>query len=198
MTSLLTLTPDLTEERPAKSSLPWVWFGFFFVAAFLIEETLTFVLEMDEAFTTIVLIVIAVAGWIYWLFCVYRFHKVLKEVSANRYPISGAEAVGKHFIPFYNLVWVFRWPNALSDYVNQRGRVKMASGNLLGVVLLLSMLTGRFLDAGLGLSATFAIGMYISAKLRRHVELIGELDKLPPPPDPSWFKDARRAENQEA
>ncbi len=198
MTSLLTLTPDLIEERPAKSSLPWVWFGFFFVAAFLIEETLMFVLEMDEAFGTFVLIAIGLAGWIFWLFCVYRFHKVLKEVSANSYPISGGEAVGKHFIPFYNLVWVFRWPNALSDYVNRRGRVKMVSGNLLGVVLLVSMLISRFFDGAIGLTATFAVGMYISAKLRRHIEFIGEPSKLPPPPDPAWFKDARPAENQEA
>ena len=196
MTPLLT-TPDQEQERPARSSLPWVWFGFFFVAAFLLEETLMIVLELDEDASTLVLVATGLAGWIYWLFCVHRFHKILKEVSANRYPISGAEAVGKHFIPFYNLVWVFRWPSALSDYLNRHGRAKMASGNLIGLLLLLSMLTSRFLDGGVGMTGMFALGMYMSAKLRTHIQSIGAPANLPPPPDPNWFKDPQPVGNQQ-
>lgn len=189
MFTSLTLTPNPNEEVPNRSSLPWVWLGFLFAAAFLIEETLMIVLGLDQSVATVVLILIAIAGWIYWLFCVSRFHQVLHEISGNRYPISNLEAVGKHFIPFYNLVWIFRWPAAMSEYVNQRQRVKMVSGNLLGGLLLMSLLTSRFLDGGVGLTGTFAVGMYISAKLGRHVELIGALrDRLPPPPDPSWSR----------
>ena len=145
-------------------------------------------LDLDEEMVTAQLILIALAGWIYWLFCVFRFHKILLEISRNHYPISSGEAVWKHFIPFYNLYWTFHWPSAMSDYLNRRERVKMVSGNLLGAVLLVSALTARFFDGGIGLTGTFVIGMYISARLRQHVELIRDSspDMLPPPPDPNW------------
>jgi len=184
----LTITPEIFEELPAKSSPPWVWFGFIFVVAFIVEETMIVLLELDQSASGIVLIVIALSGWIYWLFCVSRFHKILGEISRGHYPITGAEAALKHLIPFYNLVWIFRWPAAISDYLNRRERVTMVSGNLLGLFLLLSLLVGRFFDAGIGLTGTFLVGMYISAKLRKHVELIGgSRDQLPPPPDPAMF-----------
>jgi hypothetical protein len=188
MFTSLMLTPDALEEVPAKSSLPWVWFGFLFVAAFIAEETLMFALDLDPAVAKLVLVLLGLAGWIYWLFCVSRFHNILCEISRNHYPISGAEAAWKHFIPFYNLYWTFRWPSAMSDYLNRRDRVKMVSGNLLGAVLLLSALTARFFDGGIGLTGTFAVGMYISSKLGQHVDLIksSSPEMLPPPPDPNW------------
>lgn len=188
MYTSLSITSDAVDELPAKSSLPWVWFGFFFVAAFIIEETLMIAFDLDQSIASVVLILIALAGWIYWLFCVSRFHNILREISRNHYPITGAEAAWKHLIPFYNLVWIFRWPTAMSEYLNRHERVKMVSGNLLGVVLLISLLIGRFVDGGVGLAGTLTVGLYMSAKLRKHVELIKVLqDKLPPPPDASLF-----------
>jgi hypothetical protein len=184
----ITLTPDALEELPARSSLPWVWFGFLFVVALIVEETLLFALELDPGVANLVFMVLALAGWIYWLFCVSRFNNILREVSRNHYPITGAEAVGKHFIPFYNLVWIFRWPAAISSYLNGRARVRMVSGNILGAILLVSLITARFVDAGVGLAGMFLVGMYISAKLRRHVELIGAPNNLPPLPDPNWYQ----------
>jgi len=185
----LSITPDTFTELPAKSPLPWVWFGFFFAAAFVIEETLMIALELDRDVGKSVLILIAIAGWIFWFFCVSRFHQILREMSRNNYPITSFEAVGKHFIPFYNFVWVFRWPAAMSEYLNRRDRVNMVSGNLLGLFLLLSAFISRLLDGGVGLTATFAVGMYISAKLRRHMELVKGLsaDLLPPLPDETLF-----------
>ena len=132
MYTSLSLTSDsLADEVPPKSSLPWVWFGFFFVAAFLIEETLAVVLELDDKSTQLVLIVIGIAGIIYWFFCVHRFHKVLGEISRRQYPIGAGEAVGKSLIPFYNLVWFFTWCSTMSEYLNRHERVRMVSGNLL-------------------------------------------------------------------
>jgi hypothetical protein len=47
MYTSLSLTSDsLPDEVRARSSFPWVWFGFFFVAAFLIEETLDLALDL--------------------------------------------------------------------------------------------------------------------------------------------------------
>lgn len=188
MFNSIMLTPDALEELPPRSSLPWVWFGFLFVVAFVAEETLLFALDLDPNVAKLVLVAISLSGYIYWLVCVSRFNTILREVSRNHYPITGAEAAWKHFIPFYNLVWIFRWPAAISEYLNGRGRVRMVSGNLLGAILLVSLLTGRFFDSGVGLTGMFVVGMYISAKLRRHVELIGAPGKLPPLPDPNWYQ----------
>ena len=91
-TSLSITSEPVNDELPAKSSLPWVWFGFLFVAAFIIEETLMIALELDPSVSRLVLILIGLAGWIYWLFCVSRFHKVLGEISRNQYPIDPGEA----------------------------------------------------------------------------------------------------------
>ena len=188
MFTSLNLTPDNLDELPPKSSLPWVWFGFFFSAAFITEETVMIAFELDEAVADLVLRLIGIAGSIYWLFCVARFNRILREISRNQYPITGAEAAWKHFIPFYNLVWIFRWPKAMSDYLNGRDRVTMISGNVLGVFLLLSLLVGRFFDSGVGMTGTFIVGMYISNKLRKHIELIGtSRNRLPPLLDPSIF-----------
>jgi hypothetical protein len=188
MYTSLSITSDSVDELPPKSSLPWVWFGYFFVAAFFMEETLIIAFDMDQSVASVVLILIELAGWIYWLFCVNRFHNILREISRTQYSITGAEAAWKHLIPFYNLVWIFRWPTAMSEYLNRHDRVKMVSGYLLGVVLLIALLIGRFVDGGIGLAGTLTVGMYVSAKLRKHIELIKvSQDKLPPPPEASLF-----------
>ena len=186
MSTTLSITPDYLDELPAKHSLPWVWFGFTFAAAFFVEEFVVIFLELDQAVAKLVLVLLSLGGWIYWLFCVGRFHTILREISRNHYSITNAEAVGKHFIPFYNLYWLFKWPSTLTDYLDRRGRVKIVSGNVLGAILLLSLITGRLFDAGIGLIGVFAVGLYISAKLRSHLKSISP-GELPPPPDPNWF-----------
>jgi hypothetical protein len=193
MFSSITTTPESQDERVPKTSLLPVWVGFIPVAIIFIVAFTIGLLEATEngdfSAATPFLLLIAVADGIYWLFCVHRFHKVLEELSNSRYPISPAEAVWKHFIPFYNFVWVFRWPAAISEYVNERGRVNMASGAVLGVFMLLSMLM-RFVDSAIGLAGMFAIAMYISVKLKRHVESLQTpvaSNVLPPPPDKDLF-----------
>lgn len=180
------------DELPPKSSPPWVWFGFVFSFAFLVCEFLQEALDLDPQKFTLLLAFIALSGWGYWLFCVFRFHTILREISRNHYPITGAEALGKHFIPFYNLIWLFTWPGAFSSYLNSRGRVKMVPGHVIGWLLLGSLLLLRFFDGALGLAAVFSVGMYLSVKLRAHVEMIKNLtpEMLPPIPDASMFRSA--------
>lgn len=177
------------EDRPALSSPPWVWLGFVFAIAFLVTEFADLVLEFDKQFLQLVFVMIVLAGWFYWLFCVHRFHKILAEMTTHRYPIQPGEAVGKHFIPFYNIYWLFAWPSTLSSHLNQAGRVNMLPGGLIGFVLLISLLL-RYVDGAFGLALTFAVGLYISAKLRKHMKLVKgtSAELLPPPPDPEMFR----------
>jgi hypothetical protein len=189
MNSLFNEPQQVFDELPARSPLPWVWFGFIFAFTFLVGELLEVFLELDPEKFQLALILISLAGWIYWLFCVYRFHTILAEISQNQYPIIGSEAVGKHFIPLYNLWWLFKWPGTLSTYINSRGRVRMIPGSVLGILLLVAVIL-RYVDSAIAMTLLFAVGMYMSAKLQRHIAIIKGLspEMLPPPPDASMFE----------
>jgi hypothetical protein len=173
------------EEHVPHSALPWVWLGYVFALAFLVGEILELALDLSKGFD-LVLVLIAVCGWIYWLFCVHRLHKILAELSGGRYPIEPSTAVGYHFVPFYNFYWLFKWPTTLASYLNERGRTRVVNGNLLGALLLVSALL-RLFDGAIGLAAIYTVTLYISSKLRRHIEQVRGTnpDMLPPPPPDS-------------
>jgi len=177
-----------SDEQIPHSSPPWVWVGFLFAFAFFVLEILFVALGLEEHGVDRILTVILVGGWIYWLVCIHRIHKIMAELTHNRYPISPGEAAGYHLVPFYNLVWIFKWPIQLSEYLNQRGRVKMIAGGLIGTLILLSLLL-RFVDGSIGMLCMFAMLMYVSAKVKQHVKTLQGLtpDQLPPLPDPAIF-----------
>ena len=186
------ITPTVTEttEQVPTTRPPLVWLGFIFAAIFLfVEIAFVILLFEDDQQTLVGLGLVGMPGVIYWLFCVHRFHKVLRELSHGRYPISPREAALKHFIPFYNLYWIFKWPGELSDYLNRRGRIQIISGSVIGVLLLLAWITFRVLDGAIGLSFLFGIGMFINSKLKAHIKAVKGVtqDQLPPLPDPSIF-----------
>lgn len=177
------------QDQPATSSPPWVWVGFAFAIAFLVAEFIEVFLDMDQESSQLVFVMIVLAGWVYWLFCVHRFHKIMGEMTRGRYPIQPGEAVGKHFIPFYNLYWLFVWPSTLSSHLNRAGQVNMLPGALIGFGLLVSLLL-RYVDGGVGLAVTFSVGLYISARLRKHMKLVRGTspELLPPLPNPRMFE----------
>jgi hypothetical protein len=182
------------DEQVPTSSTPWVWVGFVFAAAFFFLGIIYFALESLEASPdsrnalNVILILLGFGSLAYWLFCVYRLHKVLAQLTDNRYSISPGEAALKHIIPILGLIWLFQWPAQMSDYLNERGRVKMISGHLVGAMLLLSMLV-RIVDGAFGTAMLFGVTMYVSAKLKRHVKTLKSATaaELPPLPDPGIF-----------
>ena len=188
MFTSITVPEEQDETRPT-SSLPWIWFGFIFCFTFFVVEVLFVVMSLEEKGISAPLTLIWLAGWIYWLICVRRIHLILEELTRGRYPISPGEAALKHIIPFYNLVWIFKWPAEFSNYLNSRGRVKIVSGYLIGALLLFAFLA-RFLDGGFGLGLLFAVTIFIGAKLKGHVAAMKGVDpaKLPPLPDPEMFR----------
>lgn len=175
-------------EAPVKSSPPWIWIGFVFAGALFMIDLLSVILELEQRALYGFRLLMVLGGGIYWLICVHRIHKILAQLTRNRYPISPGEAAGKHIIPFYNLVWIFRWPAQLSDYINRRGRVKMISGYLIGAMLLFSLLL-RLVDPAFGLAFVFGVTMYVSNKVKQHVKTGQGItpDQLPPLPDPNIF-----------
>ena len=175
-------------EAPVRSNPPWVWIGFLFAGAIFTVEVLFVILELDERAARGFLVLMVIGGWIYWLVCVHRIHKILAQLTRNRYPITPAEAAGKHIIPFYNIVWIFKWPAELSDYINRQGRVKMISGYVIGAMLLFSVLL-RMVDPAFALALVFGVTMYVSNKVKKHIKAGQGItpDQLPPLPDPNIF-----------
>jgi hypothetical protein len=200
MYSSITATPADTDERVPTTSFPWLWIGFLFAAAFLMMEVLLVFQGVEDNQMIIYLVPISLTGMIYWLFCVYRLHKILAELTRGRYPVSPGEAALKHIIPFYNLYWVFKWPGEFSDYLTRRGRVRIISGSLLGVMLLLGMLVARLLDGAIGLAIIYGVTVFMSSKLKAHVKAVKGItpDQLPPLPDPRIFSQPIETANNPA
>jgi Big-like domain-containing protein len=107
-----------------------------------------------------------VAGMVYWFWSVYRIHKILAHVTDSSYAITPGKAVGFQFIPFYCIIWNFKWPGQLADFVNGRSPSAAMSKYWTGVFLLLASILGS-LDNGLQLLALSGIGLYLVRKLAR-------------------------------
>ncbi|HKY45043.1 MAG TPA: hypothetical protein VJM50_18275 [Pyrinomonadaceae bacterium] len=184
-----TSTPEtqIDDELIPRTSLPPVWVGFIFAVAFLITEFISLGFEDEQAFDTLLLLVL-IGGWLFWIWCIHRIHTVLAELSNYRYPVQPGPAAVRHIFPLFNIYWIFYWPVKLSNYLNIRGRVSILSGYLIGAMLLLSLLL-RFFDGALGMASLFGVTWYISNKVKMHVEAVTGVspDELPPLPDPEIF-----------
>lgn len=160
-------TPSAAISGRPVHSLPSIWPGY--VAAFI----LLFVDFAETAFdptragdvTSPLWIVLNVAFYLYWFFCIYRVHVVLREATGSAYPIGPVKAVGFSFIPFFNLYWVFRWPNAIADFVNANSSVRMRRV-WPGIGLLAGLLLIR-VAGELAVAVDFTVMLYIVRKLAR-------------------------------
>ncbi|OGS23604.1 MAG: hypothetical protein A2314_09130 [Elusimicrobia bacterium RIFOXYB2_FULL_50_12] len=82
---------------------------------------------------------------VYWLICVYRFHKILVVYTDNIYLISPSKAVWGQLVPFYNIYWMFAWPLEFSRFMKSKNSklfyayplvMWLGSFNILGFILL--------------------------------------------------------------
>jgi hypothetical protein len=151
------------------SNFPHVWIGFFIALAFIFLEILELLIsDIDFHY---ILSIILISGFIYWLFCLQRIHKIFAEVSKNVYPINPGSLVAGHIIPFYNIYWIFKWPIELSNFIRAHTDVSIISGWVLGLLLLLSLLLNK-IDSGFSLICIFAIVFYIAKKVNKYAAYI--------------------------
>ena len=148
-------------------------FGYISVALFWVA---TFIdTEIDpNAFFGPFMFITHLVGYGFWLFCIYRFHRILNQVTAGSYAISPWVSVGFHFIPIVNLWWHIKWPGEFSRFIRAQGTMGIWPGALIGVLLLISTLV-RFFDGGISLFLIFSIGIYLRSKLTRYLEATGHL-----------------------
>jgi hypothetical protein len=158
--------PPLSAERPPK--LPKIWIGFLLAFAFLVAEIVE-AAQGNDTELGMLTVLSALGAWIYWLFCVSRFHDVANALAGTLYPISAHTAVIRHFFPFYNLYWIFKWPIEMEKYLRANTSVRMMSGVWLGIGFFSSLLL-RAIDGFLGYCVLFGFSAYLAAKLRRAVQ----------------------------
>lgn len=147
----------------APKAIPKVWIGFVISAVGFLAEFLDNAAGFEGRFGTATIFFIC--GTVYWLFCLHRFHSILKHVSCGAYPISPAAAVGFHFIPFYNLYWVFKWPIEFVRFLKQNENLVALPGWLIGLMLLISLIMARTFDGAMGQALIFGLLSYLGRKL---------------------------------
>ncbi len=143
--------------------LPTLWFGFAVGVLQLVVELGEAMLQHGETMTLLFLL-LWLGGITYWLVCVYKIHQVLAEAAGGRYPISPGKAAAFHLIPFYDVYWIFHWPNQMARFLNARaGSVRMPIG-WPGFFLLLGFVM-KGIDGGLGLLVMFGALAYIQRRI---------------------------------
>jgi Domain of unknown function (DUF4328) len=150
--------------------LPILWIGYLLGAATIVAEfvALSFHPELAKqgGIPPLYLFLASFVGIVYWLVCVHQVHVVLSRVAGWSHPISPAKAVGFHFIPFYNLYWIFKWPREIATFVNGRVGQPIMKPVPVGIAVLGALIL-RILDPGFGLILLFFPMSYVSECLRR-------------------------------
>jgi hypothetical protein len=170
MNSSDTEVPQSANPAATPPKLPVIWIGYLLGIATVVAEFIAVALHpelaKDGGIPPLYLFLVSFVGGVYWFACIHRYHVVLAHVPGWKHPISPARAVGFHFIPFYNLYWVFRWSKEIATFVNNRLRAPVMRPIPVGVAVL-GALVLRILDPGFGLILLFFPMSYISECLRR-------------------------------
>jgi hypothetical protein len=170
MTFPETETPERGVETPKAPQLPLIWIGYLLGLATIIAEFVALSLHPELAreggIPPLYLFLVSFVGGVYWLVCVHRYHVVMIQIPGWKHPISPGRAVGFHFIPFYNLYWVFKWPQEIAKFVNGRLHQPVMRPVAIGLAVLAALVL-RIFDPGFGLLLLFFPMSYLSECLRR-------------------------------
>ena len=160
--------PKGTNESSAPASrLPRVWVGYLFALGFLVVIVVEGVIDpstLDQE-VTLPSFLAALAGFAYWLYCVYRLHVVLKEATHGTHPIPPGRSVIGHILPLYNIVFVFRWPNALAGFINSKLPERRMWKGWVGAILLGGFFVSRFFDSAIGEVILFSVLVYLNRRV---------------------------------
>lgn len=163
-------SPEPSSRAAKLPPLPVIWIGYLLgvatVAAEFVAVSLHPELAKEGGIPPLYLFLVSFVGGVYWFVCVYRYHVVMAHAAGWTHPISPARAVGFHFIPIYNVYWVFKWPREIAKFVNARLHRRIMNPVAVGVAVLAALLL-RILDPGFGLILLFFPMSYISECLRR-------------------------------
>ena len=156
--------------------LPKIWIGYLLALATLIGEMIAVDQHPELTKSTgfiippLTIFLPAFVAMVYWFTCIYRYHVVLANVPGWNHPVTPARAVWFHFIPVFQLYWLFRWPYAISVFVNGRMNSPVMSLWAGGASFLIALLC-RIVEPALGTTMLFFTCGYISRQLKRALEV---------------------------
>jgi hypothetical protein len=159
--------------QPSKlPTLPQLWIGYLLGVATIITELIAVSLHPNMTaggpFDIPLYFFLPIfIGFVYWLVCVYKYHVVMQHIPGWTHPISPARAVGFHFIPIYNLYWVFKWPQEIARFVNWRFHRPVMKPQMVGLMVFAAFVMRFLFDPGLGLIMLFFAASYVSRCLRQ-------------------------------
>src|SRR5258708_1693984 len=109
-------------EPGALPPFPRVWIGYLLGVATLIAEMVAVTLHPELAKEPLLIppLYLFLANFIslvYWLVCVYQYHVVLSQATANAYPIKPVRAAWFHLISIYCFYLIFYMPPEVSRVV---------------------------------------------------------------------------------
>jgi hypothetical protein len=64
-------------------------------------------------------------GWAWWLIWLYGTHQRFARLTNSSHPVKPGPAVWCHFIPGYNLYWVFHWTRRFTEFCNRAEFARM-------------------------------------------------------------------------
>jgi hypothetical protein len=153
--------PVLVQPRKRHSifvPLPKMWIGM--AIAF---NCLLFQLADIEG----LVLLTSMLGSCYWLFCVYRIHKILAQYTARAYPVSPRRAIGFQFIPIFEYFWFFRWTRRMAAFVDSESGIPGMPKVWPGMLLTVTSLFGIWPSfKSVRLFLIFGFGIYLTRKLR--------------------------------
>ena len=150
--------------------LPKMWIGVLLGIICLVLEIAGVVFSRNgESYpiVNIALVIVSYGIWLYWLFCVYKFHEAVDRIPGYQHPITPAKAIAFHFLPLFNIYWIFRWPTALAKFVNWRMQARKMHGWIVGFLVLFSVIIFNVFDSFLGAMFLFGCGWYINHLLKK-------------------------------
>lgn len=99
-------------------NLPNRYSGYIFSIIFLLYEINT--LDNPKEWQLALLIIFI--SWSFLSYTVYQIHKAMNVLYNNQYKIKPFWAAIAHFIPIFNLYWIYKWPKEIADYVWYRDK----------------------------------------------------------------------------
>jgi hypothetical protein len=87
--------------------------GYIFAVVALVMEFIT----IWNPNLVVLFILAIILAWAYYLWNVHMIHRVVINSIDPSHEITPGKAVGFHFIPVYNLFWLFKWPKELLSVI---------------------------------------------------------------------------------
>ncbi len=162
-------------KRKLITKLPKAWIGYIIAAIFLFAEVSLITDPYNPNDADVILNIIAIIGWVYWLFCIYKIHVVLGRATNWSYPISPGKSFGYNIIPIFNFYWLFKWTNEVANFVNLRIEESQMSKNWPAIILLIGIIVGRFIDGTLAMIITFSVMFYIVLKVKKTIQMASDI-----------------------